>query len=186
MARKRRRFTAEFKTRVVRAALREDKTLAELASEFGVHANQITDWKRQALEAMPEVFSRRKAADANAPSPRETGCPTDRRQPASWPTGPASPRKHLSVATIRPHPVFVAAEASEVPACVHPGMPSFRAAFAAPVDPSGGRCFEFAVPVDVEGPPRFGRLGQYRSPAAEVPPPRHTMQAPLPAIWCPD
>jgi len=37
MAKKRRRFTAEFKARVVRAALREDKTLAALASQFDVH-----------------------------------------------------------------------------------------------------------------------------------------------------
>ena len=66
MAGKRRRFTAEFKARVVRAALREDKTLAELASQFGVHPNQITEWKRQVLDAMPEVFGRRKAADAKA------------------------------------------------------------------------------------------------------------------------
>ena len=64
MTQKRRRFTAEFKTRVVRAALREDKTLAELASQFGVHANQITKWKRQAIEALPDVFGRRKAAEA--------------------------------------------------------------------------------------------------------------------------
>ena len=49
--RKRRRFTAEFKARVVRAAMREDKTLAELASQFDVHPNKITDWKRQAIEA---------------------------------------------------------------------------------------------------------------------------------------
>ena len=66
MAGKRRRFTAEFKARVVRAALREDKTLAELASQFGVHPSQITEWKRQVLDAMPEVFGRRKAADAKA------------------------------------------------------------------------------------------------------------------------
>jgi transposase-like protein len=71
MAGKRRRFTAEFKARVVRAALREDKTLAELASQFGVHPNQITDWKRQVREAMPEVFGRRKAADAKASEQHE-------------------------------------------------------------------------------------------------------------------
>ncbi|MBP8605692.1 MAG: transposase, partial [Phycisphaerae bacterium] len=50
MTQKRRRFTAEFKARAVRAALREDKTLAQLATEFDVHPNQITEWKRQALE----------------------------------------------------------------------------------------------------------------------------------------
>lgn len=60
MAPKRRQFTSEFKARVVRAALREDKTLAQLASEFDVHPNQITEWKRQALEALPEIFSGKK------------------------------------------------------------------------------------------------------------------------------
>jgi transposase-like protein len=59
MTQKRRRFTAEFKARVVRAALREDKTLAQLAKEYQVHPNQITEWKRQALEALPDVFSKK-------------------------------------------------------------------------------------------------------------------------------
>jgi transposase-like protein len=71
MAGKRRRFTAEFKARVVRAALREDKTLAELAGQFGVHPNQITEWKRQVLEALPDVFGRKKQADAKAAEDQE-------------------------------------------------------------------------------------------------------------------
>jgi len=72
MARKRRRFTAEFKARVVRAALREDKTLAELAGQFDVHPNQITEWKRQALESLPELFGRTRKAAAKASEDHET------------------------------------------------------------------------------------------------------------------
>ena len=71
MAGKRRRFSAEFKARVVRAALREDKTLSELAGAFEVHPNQITEWKRQVLEAMPDLFGRRKQADAKSAEEHE-------------------------------------------------------------------------------------------------------------------
>ena len=51
--------------------MREDKTLAELAGQFGVHPHQITEWKRQVLEALPEVFGRRKQADARAAEDQE-------------------------------------------------------------------------------------------------------------------
>jgi transposase len=57
MTRKRRRFTAEFKARVALAAIREDRTLAELASEFGVHASQIATWKRELKESSVAVFA---------------------------------------------------------------------------------------------------------------------------------
>ena len=56
---KKRRFSAEFKARVAREALRERKTLAELAAEYDVHPNQISQWKKQLLDALPELFSKR-------------------------------------------------------------------------------------------------------------------------------
>ncbi len=60
---RRRRFTAEFKARVARDALKERKTLAEIAAEYEVHPNQISQWKKQLLDAIPEVFSKRLESD---------------------------------------------------------------------------------------------------------------------------
>ena len=56
MRRPRRNHTASFKAKVAVAALKDDKTLAELAEKFDVHASQITQWKTQLLEAATEVF----------------------------------------------------------------------------------------------------------------------------------
>jgi len=64
MARKRRRFSAEFKAKVALEAVRGQKTLAELADEHEVHSNQITQWKKQLLDSLPEVFGRRREQDA--------------------------------------------------------------------------------------------------------------------------
>lgn len=67
----RKRHSAEFKAMVVIAALREDKTLNQLSSEFGVHPVVIGNWKKQALLALPGVFGQRAERDAQAIELRE-------------------------------------------------------------------------------------------------------------------
>ncbi len=54
---KRRRFNAEFKARVALEALRGDKTVQEIAANHKVHPNQVSAWKRQAMDGLSEVFS---------------------------------------------------------------------------------------------------------------------------------
>ena len=54
---KRRNHSAAFKAKVALAALKGDKTLAELAEQFEVHVNQITQWKSQLQERASDVFA---------------------------------------------------------------------------------------------------------------------------------
>ncbi len=54
---KRRRFTADFKARVALEALRGDRTIQEIAARHKVHPNQVSTWKRQAVDGLGEVFS---------------------------------------------------------------------------------------------------------------------------------
>lgn len=61
----RKRYSPELKTQIVLAALREEKTLAQLAAEHQVHPNQISAWKAAALQGLPGVFSRENKAQAD-------------------------------------------------------------------------------------------------------------------------
>jgi transposase len=54
---KRTRYSAEFKAKVAREAMKENTTLVEIAAKFKVHPNQVGDWKRQAVEGLANVFS---------------------------------------------------------------------------------------------------------------------------------
>lgn len=75
--RKRRLHSAEFKAKVAVAAIRGDRTLSEVASTFGVHPVQITQWKKQALAALPEAFAKRRETVTGRPVPLATpGSPT--------------------------------------------------------------------------------------------------------------
>ena len=59
--RPRRNHTAAFKAKVALAALKGDKTLAELAQQFDIHPNQITEWKTRLQEGAAGVFGEDKA-----------------------------------------------------------------------------------------------------------------------------
>jgi len=67
MKRKRRNHSASFKSKVALAAIRGDKTLAELSEQFDVHQNQIQDWRRKLLDQADQVFDR----GAGSPSESE-------------------------------------------------------------------------------------------------------------------
>jgi len=61
----RKTYTTEFKVKVVREILREEKSLSQIASEYGTHTNVISRWRDQALAALPASFDDR-AVEAQA------------------------------------------------------------------------------------------------------------------------
>ena len=64
MVNMRKRYDAKIRAKVALEAVKGEKTLAELSSEFGVHSNQIRKWRKQLLECLPDLFTdRRKKKD---------------------------------------------------------------------------------------------------------------------------
>lgn len=61
---KRRNFTDGFKAKVALGALRGDRTIQEIAAKHRVHPNQVSTWKRQAMDGLADVFSRGGRSDA--------------------------------------------------------------------------------------------------------------------------
>ena len=57
MKQQRKRYSAAIKAKVALEAIRGQKTANEIASEYGVHPTQIAQWKKQALDELPSIFS---------------------------------------------------------------------------------------------------------------------------------
>jgi transposase-like protein len=64
MGKQRRSFTPEFRAKVALAALRGEKTINQIASEFELHPVQVAQWKKQALEGLPLSLEDRRGKGA--------------------------------------------------------------------------------------------------------------------------
>ena len=66
MTKKAKQYTAQEKARVAMAAIKGDLTMAQISSQYGVHATQINRWKKEAVEAMVTGFNgKTKAVDTS-------------------------------------------------------------------------------------------------------------------------
>jgi putative transposase len=62
----RKQYSGEFKARVVVQALKGQHTLNEIASKYGVHPVQVAQWKKQALDELPQVFADHRGREVRA------------------------------------------------------------------------------------------------------------------------
>ena len=53
-------YSASLKAKVALGAVKKEKTISQLSSEYGVHANQINQWRRRLLEELPDIFSKKR------------------------------------------------------------------------------------------------------------------------------
>lgn len=60
MGKTRKNYSSAFKAKVALEAIKKEKTIAQLSSEYGVHANQINQWRKRLLEELPDIFSKKR------------------------------------------------------------------------------------------------------------------------------
>ncbi len=66
MANVRKKHGVDFKAKVALAAVREDSTVAELSSRYGVHASQIHAWKKTAIDGLGSLFAKGRGGASDA------------------------------------------------------------------------------------------------------------------------
>lgn len=54
---RRKRYDSRFKAQVALEAIKNQQTVAQIASEYGVHPNQVSQWKKQVLDQLPQLFT---------------------------------------------------------------------------------------------------------------------------------
>jgi transposase-like protein len=64
MPKQRNHYSADFKAKVALEAIKGQHTVNEIASRFSVHPNLVTQWKKQALAQLPDLFSDRRSRSA--------------------------------------------------------------------------------------------------------------------------
>ncbi len=60
MGKTRKNYSSALKAKVALEAIKKEKTMAQLSSEYGIHANQINQWRKRLLEELPEIFSKKR------------------------------------------------------------------------------------------------------------------------------
>lgn len=62
MGKQRKRYSGSFKTKVVVETLKGELTTNQIAKKYGVHPQMVTQWKKKALEGLPEVLSQKSSS----------------------------------------------------------------------------------------------------------------------------
>lgn len=62
---RRKQYDSQFKAQVALEAIKNQRTLAQIASEYGVHPNQVSQWKKQVLDQLPQLFTNGRSKTAS-------------------------------------------------------------------------------------------------------------------------
>jgi transposase len=63
---KRKQYTKQKKAEIVLELLKEEKTISQISSEYGIHPTQLNQWRKTAIEGLPELFERSEKAAQKA------------------------------------------------------------------------------------------------------------------------